>query len=164
MSLYPLATGNKWTYKSKDGSLWSNSITGPDGTGGFTMLNSVTGKSAVMQQDGDNYLTDAYEPGKMGITLKENAKAGDTWEVHFVANGIQSILVMTVKETGMSKTVEGKSYSDVVFIEADSKMNMNGNVMSLNFFTQYYYAKGTGLILTTSSYGDSHALVEVELK
>ena len=163
MALYPLATGNKWTYKSKDGSLWSNTITGTDGSGGFIMMNSASGKTAVMKLDGDNYLTDAYEAGKMSITLKENVKAGDTWEVHFTANGIQSILVMTVKETGISRNVEGKNYSDVVFIEADSKMNINGNVMSLNFLTQYYYAPGTGLILTTSSYGDNHALVSAEL-
>jgi hypothetical protein len=97
------------------------------------------------------------------VSLKENLKAGDSWEIRFTANGIQSIIVMTVKETGMTKEVEGKTYSGVVFIDAESKMNMNGTLMSLNFFTQYYYAPGTGLILTTSSYGDYHGLVSAEL-
>jgi hypothetical protein len=40
---------------------------------------------------------------------------------------------------------------------------MNGNLMALNFFTQYYYADGIGLILTTSSAGDSHALIDYKL-
>lgn len=163
MALYPLAMSNKWTYKSKDGSLWSNSVTGDDGKGGYTMLNSAQGKSVMMKVEGDNYVTDAYEPGTWNVTLKENLKPGDQWEIRFTANGIQSIMVMTTKETGMTKEVEGKTYSGVVMIEAESKMSMNGNVMSLNFFTQYYYAPGTGLILTTSSYGDHHALVSAEL-
>jgi hypothetical protein len=40
---------------------------------------------------------------------------------------------------------------------------MNGNLISTNYFTQYYYAKGTGLILTTSGMGDYHGLVSCKL-
>jgi len=65
---------------------------------------------------------------------------------------------------GISKEVEGKTYSDVVFIEAGSKLNMNGNVISMNFLTQYYYAKGVGLILTTSSRGDAMPLTSYVVK
>jgi hypothetical protein len=67
---------------------------------------------------------------------------------------------MTVKEAGISKEVEGKTYNDVMLIEAESKMHINGSLMSLNFFTQYYYAQDIGLVLTTSSAGDVHALTE----
>ena len=41
---------------------------------------------------------------------------------------------------------------------------MNGSQMALNFFTQYYYAAGVGLILTTSSAGDIHELTEYKLQ
>lgn len=34
-------------------------------------------------------------------------------------------------------------------VEAERKMVVNGNLMSINYFTHYYYAPGTGLILTT---------------
>jgi hypothetical protein len=117
-----------------------------------------------MRKEGDNYLTDAFETGNFQVLLKDNLKAGDTWEIHFTANGIQSILVMTVKEAGSSKEVEGTNYPNVVMIEGESKMNMNGNIMPLNFFTQYYYADNVGLVLTTSSYGDYHGLIESILK
>ncbi|MEZ5013064.1 MAG: hypothetical protein R2794_02115 [Chitinophagales bacterium] len=163
MSLYPLAPDNKWTYKSNNGSTWTNAVTGNPAPGTFTMQNSLTPNPVTMKMEGNDYLTDAFEAGNFQVMLKEGLKAGDTWEIHFTANTINSILVMTVKEAGMTKEVEGKSYADVVFIEAESKMNMNGNVMALNFFTQYYYAPGTGLILTTSSAGDSHSLVSAEL-
>jgi hypothetical protein len=158
MANYPLAQGNAWTYKQKDGNTWSNTVTAVNGSE-FTMMNSAANKSTVTKKEGDNYLTDAFEPNNFQILLKDNLKAGDTWEIKFTANGIQSILVMTVKEAGISKEVEGKTYADVVLIEGDSKMNMNGNIMSLNFLTQYYYANNIGLILTTSSYGDYHGLV-----
>lgn len=163
MSNYPLALNNKWTYKQKDGSTYTNSVTAANGPGEFTMLNSAVNKSSHIRKDGDNYLTDAFEEGNYQILLKDNLKPGDTWEIHFTANGIQSILVMTAIETGASKDVEGKSYSGVTQIEGDSKMNMNGTIMSLNFKTQYYYADGVGLILTTSSYGDYHGLTACEL-
>jgi len=162
MSNYPLANGNTWTYKQKDGSSYTNSVTAQSGSE-YTMLNSAANKSSLMKKQGDDYLTDAFEANNFQVLLKDNLKAGDTWEIKFTANGIQSILVMTVKEAGASKEVEGKTYNNVTMIEGDSKMNMNGNIMSLNFFTQYYYADGVGLILTTSSYGDYHGLTAYQL-
>lgn len=163
MLLYPLANGNAWTYKMKDGNTYSNTVTGVDGDV-FTMLNSAANLASQVKFDGSNYSTNAYTAGKFDVFLKENPAVGDTWEIHFTANTIQSILVMTVRETALTQEVEGKTYQNVVMLEADSKMNMNGNIMSLNFITKYYYAPGTGLILTTSSYGDYHGLVACDLK
>lgn len=163
MPIYPLTSGNSWTYKQKDGSTYSNSVTASNGNE-FTMMNSAANKSSLVNKAGDNYLTGAYETNNFQIFMKEILKAGDSWEIKFNANGIESILVMTVKEAAFAKEVEGRSYSDVIMIEGESKMNMNGNVMSLNFFTQFYYANDIGLILTTSSYGDYHGLIEHTLK
>ena len=42
-------------------------------------------------------------------------------------------------------------------IEAESKIKMNGNLISLNYFT-VLLCKGVGLILTASSDGDTHSL------
>ena len=77
---------------------------------------------------------------------------------------LKSRTVKIGEEMGISKEVEGKTYSDVVFIEAGSKLNMNGNIIPMNFLTQYYYAKGVGLALTTSSVGDAMPLTAYELK
>jgi hypothetical protein len=98
------------------------------------------------------------------VMLKDGLKKGDTWQVEFTANGFNSILIYTVKDAGISKDVEGKTYSDVVFIEAESKLNMNGNIIPMNFLTQYYYAKGIGLVLTTSSVGDAMPLTAYQVK
>jgi len=159
---YPLAVGNVWHYAMKDGNTYTNSITGGDGAV-FTAQNSTTPTEVKVQKDGGSYLTNSHDPAKMQVFLKEEPTVGDSWEIKFQANGLDSVLVMTIKEVGGSQVVEGKTFENVALVEAESKMVMNGNLMSLNYFTQYYYAKGVGLILTTSSMGDSHALTSYSL-
>ena len=157
MSYYPLAPGNKWTYKLKDGNIYSNEVISADDNL-FTMKNSMTPVTVQMRKDGDTYLANHWDGISFQVLLKDNAAVSDTWEVKFTANGLESILVNTIKETGGTKEVEGKTYNDVMMIEAESKLLMNGNLMSLNYFTQYYFAKGVGLILTTTSAGDAQGL------
>ncbi len=159
---YPLAANNEWQYKLKDGSVYVNKVTAAKGTE-FSMHNSAVNTSSIVRVDGDIITTDAFEAGNFQQWLRNDLKIDDTWEIKFKANGLDCLLVMTVKETGGNKEVEGKSYSNVICIEAENKIIMNGNLMPLNFFTQYYYSDGVGLILTTSSAGDSHALIDSKL-
>lgn len=126
----------------------------------FTMVNSLMNKNQIFRKEGNDYLTDSFEDGTLNILLKDNASVGDTWEIKFKANGLDSILVMTVKELGLVKDVKGKTFENVMMIEGESKILMNGNLMPLNYFTQYYYCKGIGLILTTTSLGDEQALID----
>lgn len=70
---------------------------------------------------------------------------------------------MTVKEAGISKEVDGKTYQDVILVEGDMKMNVGGNLISANYLVQYYYASGVGLVLTTSSYGEWMGLISYQL-
>jgi hypothetical protein len=159
---YPLAALNEWQYKQKDGSTYTNKVTAAN-SNGFTMHNSAANTSSIVKQDGAVILTDALEAGNFQQWLKNDLQKGDTWEITFKANGLDCILVMTVKDSGINKEVEGKTYNNVLFIEAENKLIMNGTLMPLNFFTQYYYADNVGLVLTTSSAGDSHALVSYTL-
>lgn len=162
MSYYPLAPGNKWTYKLKDGNTYSNEVTAADGNL-FTLKNSMTPATVQMRKDGDTYFANHWDGTNFQVLLKDNTAVGDTWEVKFTANGLESILINTVKETSGSKEVEGKTYNNVMIVEAESKLLMNGNLMSLNYFTQYYFAKDVGLILTTTSAGDAQGLMEYQL-
>lgn len=159
---YPLANQNEWQYKQKDGSTYTNKVTAANGSQ-FTMHNSAANTTSNVKMEGDTMFTDALEAGNFVQWLKNDLKAGDTWEIKFKANGLDSILIMTVQETGISKEVEGKTYNNILLIESENKMVVNGTLMSLNFFTQYYYADGVGLVLTTSSVGDSHALINYQL-
>ncbi len=159
---YPLAAGNEWQYQQKDGTIYTNKVTAVNGHE-FTMHNSAANTTSIVRMDGNLMTTDALEKGNFQHWLTNDMKVGDHWVVTFKANGLDCLLLMTVKETDISKDVSGKVYNDVVCIEAESQLIMNGSPMQLNFFTQYYYANGVGLILTTSSVGDVHALTEFKL-
>lgn len=159
---YPLAAGNKWEYKQKDGSVYNNTVLSVDGNL-VTMKNSTLPETNVVKVENGTMYNELMGKGNFQIWLKDDLKPGDIWEASFSANGLDSVLCFTVKEAGISKEVEGKTYNDVVMVEAESKIKMNGNLISTRFLTQYYYAKGTGLILTTSSMGDYHGLVSCSL-
>ena len=157
MQYYPLAPGNQWTYRQKDGSTYTNAVSTKEGAV-YTMKNSLQAEPTRVKVEGGVMYNELMSPGNYQPWLKDDLHAGDTWEAAFTANGLQSIMEFKVKETGISREVHGTMYPDVVMLEAESKIDMNGNRISTNFFTQYYYAKGVGLILTTSSLGDEHAL------
>lgn len=159
MNYYPLAANNEWQYKQKDGNTYSNKVTAASGNE-FSMHNSAANTSSIVRKEGESFSTDALEAGNFQPWLRNDLQKGDNWEITFKANGLDCILVMTVKETGISKEVEGTAYHNVLCVESENWIIMNGNRMPLNFFTQYYYADGIGLVLTTSSAGDSHVLIK----
>jgi hypothetical protein len=127
------------------------------------MLNSVLGTEQRVRREGAAYLTDSFEKDNYQVLLRDDLSAGDSWDITFKANGIDSILSMRVVETGTVVEVEGRKFGDVLVIEGESKMIYGGNTMSLNFFTRYSYAPGVGLVLTTSTGGVSMALESWEL-
>lgn len=157
MQYYPLAPGNSWEYRMKDGSLYTNSVTDIEGQIATMKSTAAPDPTHVKVENGILY-NELMGPGNFQTWLKDDLKQGDTWEASFTANGLNSVMAFEVKEAGINKEVDGKTFNDVVMLEAESKINMNGNLISTNFRTQYYYAKGVGLILTTSSMGDIHAL------
>jgi hypothetical protein len=159
---YPLALQNEWHYRQKDGSVYTNKVTAANGDE-YTMHNSAANTSSIVRVKGDVIETDALEKDNFQPWLPKDPGTGDKWIVKFKANGLDCLLLMTVKETGMTKEVSGTMYNNVICIEAESQIIMNGSQMPLNFFTQYYYADGIGLILTTSSAGDIHSLTNYKL-
>ena len=160
---YPLAVGNVWTYRLKGDETFTNTVTATDGKR-FTMQNSMQPQPRYVQKDGDTYLTDNYEVGNFQVLMKDNLKKGDAWDIKYSANGIDSVLKMSVIDTGLSKEVEGQTYQNVMSLEGDMKMSMNGKPVPMNYRVQYYYAEGVGLILTTASHGDAMGLISYELK
>jgi hypothetical protein len=160
---YPLAVGNTWTYRTKDGKTFTNSVTAANGDR-FTMTNTMMDRPSSVQKQGEVFSADNFQAGNFQVFLKDKLKKSETWDIKYSANNFENILKMTVKETSVSKTVEGKTYQDVVMLEGDMKISMGGRLIPANYLVQYYYAKDVGLILTTSSLGDSMGLISYELK
>lgn len=158
MNYYPLTDGNKWEYRQKDGSTYTNQVL--EITGNIvTMKNSNAQDVSVVKVENGCMYNELMEKNNFQLWLKDEFNLGEQWNAVFKANSLDSVLTFTVKEIGISKLVENVNYSDIVMLEAESKINMNGNLVSTQFFTQYYYAKGIGLVLTTSSMGDYHGLI-----
>lgn len=163
MQYYPLAPGNKWEYQQKDGSVYTNAVVSVDGNI-VVMKNSTAPDPSRVKVDNGAMYNELMGADNFQLWLKDDLKKGETWDATFTANGLNSIMAFIVKETGMTKEVGGKTFQDILMLESESKINMNGNLISTNFFTQYYYAKGVGLIMTTSSMGDEHVLTKYELQ
>ena len=160
---YPLALHNEWHYQQKDGSTYINKVTAVNGQE-FTMHNSAANTISFVRFMDGQMTTDGLEKGNFQLWLPKDLEVGKSWVVSFKANGMDCLLLMTVKEMGITKEVSGHVYNDIICIEAESQIIMNGSTMQLNFFTQYYYAADVGLILTTSSAGDIHELTSYKLQ
>jgi hypothetical protein len=155
---YPLKAGNSWTYKTNDGSTFTNKVESED-NGSYSMSNSLTPNLTQVKKDGNTFYTDSYEVGNMQPFLKDDVAAGEAWEIKYKANTIDSVLNVKVTSTGGTKEVEGKSYTDVLEMEGMMSFIVNGNVINAGTKYQWYYAKGVGLILTTSTLGDNMPLI-----
>ncbi|MFN8243614.1 MAG: hypothetical protein U0X40_06120 [Ferruginibacter sp.] len=159
---YPLKPGNSWTYKNNDGSTFTNAVEAEE-NGVFTMTNTLAANKTHVKIEGDTYFADSYEAGNMQPFLKENAAAGDTWEIKYKANTIDSVLTVVIKGVGGTKEVEGKTYNDVMEMEGSMSFIVNGSVFPAGTKYSWFYAKGTGLILTSSTLGDHMPLVSCNL-
>ncbi len=162
---YPLAVGNAWTYDYAGQHMVSaiESLSGEE----FITSNSLNPVAGKLKKVNGEYFNDGFEKGNMQLILKDNLVVGDSWEVTFKANGLDCIYNYTVKEVVPAKTVEGKEYKDVAMLELESFYVINGTRMAMNAFTQNYYAKGVGVILTTTSGvigNNSYPLLSYELK
>jgi len=155
---YPLKAGNSWTYQNNDGSTFTNKIEAED-NGTYSMSNSTVPHLTLVKKDGNTFYTDSYEAGNMQPFLKDDVAEGDAWEIKYKANTIDSVLNVVVKSTGGTKEVGGKSYTDVMEMEGVMSFIVNGSVFNAGTKYQWYYAKGTGLILTTSTLGDNMPLI-----
>ena len=160
---YPLAVGNTWTYEVKGGQSYTSTVTSQDGDT-FTTHTTLVNATSHIKHAGGVYLSDSPEAGKTIIIFKDSLKVGDSWQNSYKVNGIDTNLTYVVKEVDATKSVKGQTFGDVMIIEGDAKMSMNGTPVPMKYVTTYYYAKGVGLVLTTSSSGDEHALVSYTVK
>ncbi len=159
---YPLKAGNSWTYKTNDGSTFTNKVEAEDGDT-FTMSNTLVANNVYVKRVGETLYTDSYEAGNSQPFLKENAAAGDEWDIKYKANGIDSVLHISVKSTDGTKNVEGKDYTGVMEMEGVMSFIVNGATYNAGTKYQWFYAKDTGLILTTSTLGDNMPLIEYNI-
>ncbi len=162
-TFYPLHIGNHWTYRNNGGQVFSNTVVA-ETSGVFTMTNTLAANPTCVRIAGDTFFTDSYEAGNFQPFLKNDALVGDNWEIAYTANGIESLLSVVVRSVGEALLVEGRRYTDVMLLEGMMSFVVNGNRINAGTKYQWYYARGTGLVLTTSSLGDNIPLIDCVVK
>lgn len=82
--------------------------------------------------------------------IKANEPVGATWSEVIQNQANQDVTnAYTIIEKGISRTVLGRVYADVIHIELRQSIDMMGTPIEAGV-TQYYYAKGVGVIETTN--------------
>ncbi|MFT3933381.1 MAG: hypothetical protein QM726_07200 [Chitinophagaceae bacterium] len=81
--------------------------------------------------------------------ISANQPVGTTW-TDKITNplGQEVDYVNTIKSKGISKTVNGQTFSDVIFVEVETGVNAPPIGYFNTNITEYYYAKGVGLVET----------------
>lgn len=181
------ASGSSWSYHQTDlsGSNSSSDYT-VTSTANDTTINSRKyhvyqysyGGSEYLAVDGHTYYQYDSIPISGGIHierlyLKDNVSAGDTWKQDFPLTipGVPLPLTLTVEnkiaEKGITKTVNGKSFSNVIHVT--TTLSAAGIPSSaLSSAIDSYYAPDYGLIENTTviqlNYPDLGIVENVNLK
>ena len=157
----PLTPGTNWTYKYTEGTAsgtFKLTVTNRD-----TVINSKTYKvltgsdgstTFITKVNNDYYRTTSFQA--IGVNnfeelyLKDNKAVNDTWTgtaaINYSGASIAANLTYTIKEKGVTRTVSGKSYDNVIHVRLDISL--------LSFAVgggDFYYQEGVGLIDDTIS-------------
>jgi len=171
----PLTSGSSWTYKYSEGTSASNNITvtvtnRDTVVGGKTykVLTSSDGTTSYLAKTGSDYYRFGSFPS-VGINsfeelyLKDNKGVNETWTsvANFVFSGqnIAANLTYTIKEKGVTRTVNGNVFNNVTHVRLD--ISIAGNVLGGG---EFFYQDGVGLIedsiLVTPPFGSAYTSKE----
>lgn len=99
--------------------------------------------------------------------LKDYPAIGNSWndtvEVSDGTRTVAAIIKYTISQKGISKTVLGRNFADVITVRVDGFALVLGNPVSVGTIGTVYYAKGTGMIETDAD-GDTTRLKSFSIK
>lgn len=131
-----------------------------------TKQGNETRKSYVLKEKGV-YTAIGMDPslGDIALTfLKEETPVGKPWFQTNTINGVQTKMTFTIIEKGITKTVQGNTFKDVIHVQMNSTYTFMGMEMDLGIPTDYYWAKGVGLILTDMGQMGNFPLMTYNIK
>jgi hypothetical protein len=131
-----------------------------------TKQGNETRKSYLLKEKGV-YTAIGMDPtaGDIALTfLKEETPAGKPWYQTNVINGVETKLTFTIIAKGITKTVEGKNYKDVIHVQATTAVTFMGMEIDMGVATDYFWAKGVGLILSDAGQYGNFPLMTYTIK
>ena len=161
----PLSAGSTWTYSSTANSVTkSYTITATakdsviDGKTYKVFFNNGGPHEYYYKTGNDYYRYSFFEALNQALDLlylKENYSVGDKWTQNKNAtiNGVNgtAILECVVAAKGVSHTVNGKTFTDVIDIKINPTFSVNGILLTNNKADiHYYFANNVGFIHSTT--------------
>lgn len=151
----PTTTGSTWTYGGI--SPYTATVTGATKVINGktyremeTQQGSTVNKSYVLKEKGV-YTAVGLVAGTGNLEeiaiLKAETPVGKPWEQTATINGIDTKMTLSIVEKDISKTVEGKTYNNVINVKMVSSYSFMGQDLGFTTTAHYFFAKGVGLIL-----------------
>lgn len=159
-SYLPLSANTYWSYKdSATGTVVSNVVTNKTKTINnipFNIVLSTSGTrtdSGYYAVDGPDYYVLANNVSPSGFPvnllfhfLNDTASVGYSWEFNAGhGNGFTAFVETTIMEKGITHTVSGKTYPDVIHTKLVLSYDVMGSVVPMGTY-DYFIAKGVGVI------------------
>ena len=115
---------------------------------GNTYFNCTAGVSTSIILNGTTQGGNTISYAKVTV-LKENAPVNATWTDTLTASGQTALYNYKIVSKGVPRTVGGNTYPDVIHVHEQTTLNLMGTVIPAGQ-SEYYYAKGIGLIESIS--------------
>jgi hypothetical protein len=177
-SYFPVTSGSSWSYNDVVNGGTVNTLI-VSMTGASSVINNKTYFTASSVSSVNGSTTGYYYSANHSFAIRAtNAAAavtielqlgndslavGSTWTTTPTDNGTVSSFpaktINTIKEKGITKVVNGKTFTDVIHTQVDLQYNFGGGFQSTAVY-DFYLAKGVGMIETDSSVGDNRHEVE----
>jgi hypothetical protein len=163
----PSTVGTNWTYKITTGSgtaatstTVKYTVSNTDTTAlgkTYRVINGNNGTNQYYNKTNSDYFTFRSLAGQ-GVELnflKDNVAVNQGWNTSQTLNGLTGLpggitsatmnIAYIVKEKGTTKTVSGRTYSDVIKVEAT--LSATALILNLPLGTaEFYFAKNVGII------------------
>jgi hypothetical protein len=168
-SYFPVTSGSTWNYDDKVGTNASTTLiitmTGQTATINSKKYYTATSTSSASGTTTGYYYATGHSfairatNASAAVTIElqlgnDSLAVGSTWTTTPTDNGTVSGFaartINTIKEKGITKVVNGKTYTDVIHTQVDLQYNL-GLAFNSTAVYDFYLAKGVGMIETDTS-------------
>ncbi|MGV3541416.1 MAG: hypothetical protein ACO1OQ_16490 [Rufibacter sp.] len=159
----PSTAGSTWTYGGA--ATYTNTALGTTKTMNgktfheFETKQGTSKTAAYLSKENGVYTSMGSDPRAAGVemtVLKEHEPVGATWTQTAVVNGVTTNYTYTIVGKGVTKTVGGKEFKEIIQVKLETVFTFMGMEVPAPV-ANYYHAKGIGMVM--ADFGPQGAVV-----
>ncbi|WP_192822685.1 hypothetical protein [Rufibacter sp. LB8] len=155
LDYFPTTAGSTWSYEGdltySYKSLGTKKVINGKSYTEFEQNQNGTISTIYVFKEAGSYTlyTAVAGVGNIELTvLKENEPEGGSWSTTTVINGLTTRYTYTLVKKGLTKTVLGKEYKNVIQVKLATVVLFQGMEIPFDQPFNYYFAKGVGQIMS----------------